>query len=146
VPPPAGAADRPDLPARLAAVAPGVAAEAGAGVVASPAVDPAEVAAVTSVCRLPGCERESRSAGALCELHRKRAQRGVPPDAPVRERLGPREALLEAALAYADVEAGPEHDLAWALARERLFVAAKRYARVEQVEVGDNADPVPHVG
>jgi hypothetical protein len=65
----------------------------------------------------------------------------------VRERLAPREALLEAALAYADVESEPEHDLGWALARERLLVAAKRYARAEQMEApGDKPDLVPHVG
>jgi len=98
-------------------------------------------AAVTSLCRLPWCERPSRSAGDLCELHRKRRQRGAPLDAPARERLGPAAALLERALEFADVSA--EDDLAYHLALARLFLAAKRYAREE---VGDTADVVPNVG
>ncbi len=95
-----------------------------------------------ATCRLPACDRPSRSPGGLCEAHHKRRQRGQSLDPPVRQRLDPAGALLEAALAYAD--APSEDDLAWWLARERLLVAAKRYARAAELEArGDTADLVP---
>jgi len=56
----------------------------------------------------------------------------MPLGAPVRERLAPTEALLARAIEFGEQDA--EDDLAWALARERLLAAARRYGRAQQAE------------
>ena len=82
-------------------------------------------------CLWDGCESleelaSGRSAGGLCSLHRYRKRMGLPMDAPRNNgkahHLTRRQALKEAALAFADAE-GPEE---YRRAEWRLLQAAYR--------------------
>ncbi len=74
-------------------------------------------------CLIAGCERPEEAAG-LCAGHRYRKRRGIPLDeTPLRERLTPRERVLEAAKALLDADA--EDRRAYHAAWSRLRAAAR---------------------
>lgn len=94
-------------------------------------------------CLVDGCDRleelaSGRSAGGLCAAHRKRKKRGQPLEPPIDERnarvgphraplRSPRQALLDAALAYADADAeNADGRLFTLLRRARIYGRARQ--------------------
>jgi hypothetical protein len=75
-----------------------------------------------SDCAVADCERQARDGRQLCARHAKRKQRGADLFAAPQERLPPEERLLQATLDV--IDADPEDDRAWVLAKKRQHKAA----------------------
>lgn len=79
-----------------------------------------------SYCTVSDCERPTREGRSRCEMHEKRYQRRQPLDAPVAERLNPKERLLEAAHRW--VESDAENDAEFQRHERAVIRAARQLA------------------
>lgn len=84
-----------------------------------------------SPCAVEGCDRSAKSGRALCDGHRKQKQSGKPLTALAPRKRTLRGALVDAAIALADVSTHGDDDGAFAARWDQLKMAAIRYARAD---------------
>jgi hypothetical protein len=90
-------------------------------------------------CSVEGCDRSAKSGRTICDGHRKQKQYGRPLTSLVPRKRTLRGALVDAAIALADVST--HDDSAFAARWDQLKMAALRYARAETTAGESSATP-----